>query len=193
MKKFLTVILALVMLVVSVPFAVSAEDVSPMALRCICPTPSNVNDYEDLGNGKHAVICLYCGLQIRAESHSLVYGESCGDIPEYCIVCDYAADYVPHIKDVIVMIGHDGHEVYCSREGCNHNYMPDCEEDCETPLYFEQHWTNYTPTYTMEYYSGEYWHGVTWECDVCEYEYYGEHYCNNQSPDCQGGCFNPEW
>ena len=190
MKKFLTVILAVVMLIVSVPFGVSAEDVSPMALRCVCPTHSNVNDYVDLGNGKHAVICLYCGFQIRAESHSLVYGESCGDIPEYCIVCDYAADYVDHIQSEFGNLGHEGHGYYCTRDGCKSNIF---SANYDTPLEIEEHSSNYPPTYTMEYYSGEYWHGVTWECDVCEYEYYGEHYCNNQSPDCQGGCFNPEW
>ena len=184
MKKFLTIILAAVMLVVSVPFAVSAEDVSPMALKCMCTTPSIDKDYVDLGNGYHAINCPNCGAQIGSAKHALSNGKSCGGDGVYCIYC-YCDDDIDHILEDNMCFNEYVHGTGCTRDGCEYNPLTDGSLPYSNYGY---HYSLDPIAYTNEYYSGELWHVMTWYCVACPYWHYEDAPCKTQNPNCTGGC-----
>ena len=192
MKKLLIIILATVLMMAVVPFAVNADEAGSYAVSvCRCPIANRITTCRDLGNGRHAIECMSCGLQISTEPHTLSEAK-CGE-SQYCFECDYSV-WIDHNFSEIENFGETGHGCYCSNYGCEYNPASDTDGDPDTSfigLYnFESHYSSYPETYTTVYEYGEYWHIAIWECDVCDYIYCEDHLCLTQRPDCQGGCFN---
>ena len=187
MKKFSLFLLVAVFVIVSIPFSVHAEEVSPCVAPLGCPMDSSHNSfsYAYLDANHHVYQCDFCGYHIRTESHNFV-GVSCSSSGQ-CTVCGVAGVQLPHSFGDITNYGNYGHGRICTGTDCIHNpASPNFIELYE----LEDHWSETYKTYTMEEIDGEYYHFATWTCDVCEWVSEEYIWCEFQSPTCQAGCQN---
>ena len=190
MKKFSLFLLVAAFVIVSIPFSVHAEEVSPYALVCRCPPASRVTACLSLGDNTHGICCLSCGYVFSSEPHDMVYGESCGDPVERCDVCSYESDeIIEHAESELEIFGDDGHGTHCLNPGCQHN---PASSNYTGMLFYEEHEPHDPMSITGSgYEAGDYVHYITWNCYLCDYVYVGFVDCGYQNEDCTGGCFAP--
>lgn len=185
MKKFSLFLLVAVFVIVSIPFSVHAEEVSPCVVPLGCPMDSSHNSfsYAYLDANHHVYQCDFCGYHIRTESHNFVgvtcmYGGECEECHAEGIALGHDLDYDNMGCDETY------HGYYCGNIYCEgseeHPYLFDIEE--------HEYIGDWEYSSREDPDSGLWYHEKIRYCGTC---YYGDFYvrqCVTQNHLCNGVC-----